>query len=92
MNRDLQAIGDALETAIEHEIEHERNTTVALRHVSVVHNDTAQEASVLTDVHDPSTVAPIRRKRSRRAVVIAAGLATLAIGGAAAATAYRLSD
>ena len=94
MNDDLRALGDSLETAIGRDIEHERNTMVALRHVPVVHNDTAQEASVLTeiqDTHDTTTVTPIRRKRSRRVVVIA-GLATLAIGGAAAATAYRLSD
>ena len=93
MNNDLRAIGDALETAIARDIERERNTVVALRHVPVVHNDTAQEAPVLTDIPDTaniSTLAP-RRKRSRR-VVIVAGLATLAVGGVAAATAYRLSD
>jgi len=92
MNNDLRALGDALETAIARDIEHERNTVVALRHVPVVHNDTAQEAPVLTEIHDDtSAVTSIRRKRSRRVAVIA-GLATLAIGGAAAATAYRLSD
>jgi len=95
MNNDLRALGDALETAIARDIEHGRNTVVALRHVPVVHNDTAQEAPVLTEIQDTTTVTPtvtsIRRKRSRRVVVIA-GLATLAIGGAAAATAYRLSD
>lgn len=71
---------------------------VALRHVPVDHTvdtDIAQEAHVLTDIDErsteSSTVRPIRRRRSRRVVVIA-GLATLAIGGAAAATAYRLSD
>ena len=92
MNNDLRALGDALEIAIARDIEHERNTVVALRHVPVVHNDTAQEAPVLTEIHDDtSAVTSIRRKRSRRVAVIA-GLATLAIGGAAAATAYRLSD
>jgi len=91
MNDDLRALGDVLEAAIARDIEHERNTVVALRHVSVVPNDTAQEASVLTEIQDTTTVTPIRRRRSRRVVVIA-GLATLAIGGAAAATAYRLSD
>ena len=90
MNDDLRALGDVLEAAIARDIEHERNTVVALRHVPVVPNDTAQEASVLTEIQD-TTVTPIRRRRSRRVVVIA-GLATLAIGGAAAATAYRLSD
>ena len=91
MNDDLRALGDVLEAAIARDIEHERNTVVALRHVPVVPNDTAQEASVLTEIQDTTTVTPIRRRRSRRVVVIA-GLATLAIGGAAAATAYRLSD
>ena len=91
MNNDLRALGDALETAIARDVEHGRNTVVDLRHVPVVHNDTAQEAPVLTEIQDTTTVTPIRRKRSRRVVVIA-GLATLAIGGAAAATAYRLSD
>ena len=91
MNDDLRALGDVLEAAIARDIEHERNTVVALRHVPVVPNDTAQEASVLTEIQDTTTVTPIRRRRSRRVVVIA-GLATLAVGGAAAATAYRLSD
>jgi len=91
MNDDLRALGDVIEAAIARDIEHERNTVTALRHVPVVHHDTAQEASVLTDNQDTTTVTPIRRRRSRRVVVIA-GLATLAIGGAAAATAYRLSD
>ena len=91
MNDDLRALGDVLEAAIARDIEHERNTVVALRHIPVVPNDTAQEASVLTEIQDTTTVTPIRRRRSRRVVVIA-GLATLAIGGAAAATAYRLSD
>jgi len=91
MNDDLRALGDVIEAAIARDIEHGRNTVMALRHVPVVHHDTAQEASVLTDNQDTTTVTPIRRRRSRRVVVIA-GLATLAIGGAAAATAYRLSD
>ena len=91
MNDDLRALGDVIEAAIARDIEHGRNTVMALRHVPVVHHDTAQEASVLTDNQDTMTVTPIRRRRSRRVVVIA-GLATLAIGGAAAATAYRLSD
>ena len=91
MNDDLRALGDVIEAAIARDIEHGRNTVMALRHVPVVHHDTAQEASVLTDNQDTTTVTPIRRRRSRRVVIIA-GLATLAIGGAAAATAYRLSD
>ena len=91
MNDDLRALGDVIEAAIARDIEHGRNTVMALRHVPVVHHDTAQEATVLTDNQDTTTVTPIRRRRSRRVVVIA-GLATLAIGGAAAATAYRLSD
>ncbi|MCU1387736.1 MAG: hypothetical protein JWL72_1074 [Ilumatobacteraceae bacterium] len=92
MNDDLRSIGDALEIAIAREIAATaRNNVVALRHDSVEHTDSSKEAPVSNPT--PVSITAARKRRlSRRSVVAIAVLGTLAVGGAAAATAIHLSD
>ncbi|MCU1395116.1 MAG: hypothetical protein JWM34_3544 [Ilumatobacteraceae bacterium] len=92
MIEDLQHIGDALELAIARDVAASRNNVTSLRHVPVDHTDSPEEATVLTETSPIVTLDSRRRRVPRRTVVIVAALATLGIGGVAAATAIHLSS
>jgi hypothetical protein len=85
MNKDLVALGDSLERAIAIDIEVNRNTSTAARHVPVMltHNETTTDNA-------PTQSRPARL-RSRRILAIGS-LAVLGIGGAAAAAAVTMSS
>lgn len=102
MNEDLRRIGDALEASIARQIaasadegDAGRNNVVSLRHVPVDHANRPEEATVstTTPTQHPTSLEPAgRRPMSRRRVALIAAVATLGVGGAAAAAAVRLSS